>query len=90
MTTGNLRETLSEQPPLQEGRTKLRSRRNQLLRQARKERRLSQAELAERIGVTNETISRWENGGNEPQPPFTPSTSTLAPACTSSRRIWRY
>jgi transcriptional regulator with XRE-family HTH domain len=41
---------------------------NQLLRQARQERCWSQAELAERVGVTNETISRWENGVNTPQP----------------------
>ena len=41
---------------------------NQLLRQVRQEHCWSQAELAERVGVTNETISRWENGVNTPQP----------------------
>ena len=45
-----------------------RSQPNQLLRQARRERCWSQADLAERVGVKNETISRWENGMNTPQP----------------------
>lgn len=28
----------------------------------RRERGITQAELGERIGVTNKTVSRWENG----------------------------
>jgi peptidoglycan hydrolase-like protein with peptidoglycan-binding domain/DNA-binding XRE family transcriptional regulator len=41
---------------------------NHLLRKARKEHIWSQGELAERIGVAKETISRWENGVSRPQP----------------------
>jgi transcriptional regulator with XRE-family HTH domain/peptidoglycan hydrolase-like protein with peptidoglycan-binding domain len=41
---------------------------NHFLRRARKERTWSQAELAERIGVAKETISRWEHGASRPQP----------------------
>lgn len=32
----------------------------------RKERKLTQAELGDRIGVTNKTVSRWENGNYMP------------------------
>ena len=32
----------------------------------RKEHNLTQAELGEKIGVTNKTISRWENGNYLP------------------------
>lgn len=32
----------------------------------RKEREMTQAELGERLGVTNKTISRWENGNYMP------------------------
>ncbi|GHO84966.1 peptidoglycan-binding protein [Dictyobacter formicarum] len=44
------------------------TRSNQLLRQARRTRTWSQGDLAERIGVAKETISRWENGVSRPQP----------------------
>lgn len=37
----------------------------------RKERALTQAQLAEKLGVTNKTISRWENGN------YLPSTEML-------------
>ena len=30
--------------------------------QCRKEKNLTQAQLAEQLGVTNKSISRWENG----------------------------
>ena len=30
----------------------------------RRERGITQAELGEKIGVTNKTVSRWENGGS--------------------------
>lgn len=33
-----------------------------LLAELRKERNLTQAELGEKLGVTNKTISRWETG----------------------------
>lgn len=33
-----------------------------LLRDLRKEKNLTQAELAEKLGVSNRSISRWENG----------------------------
>jgi len=39
------------------------------MRARREEHDLSQAELAERIGVTRNTISRWENGWNQPTRP---------------------
>ncbi|GHO47486.1 peptidoglycan-binding protein [Ktedonospora formicarum] len=41
---------------------------NSLLRQARRKHAWSQGDLAERIGVAKETISRWENGVSRPQP----------------------
>lgn len=34
----------------------------------RKERRMTQSELAERIGRTQKTISAWETGKSEPYP----------------------
>ena len=34
--------------------------------QCRKEKNITQQELAEKIGVTNKSISRWENGKNMP------------------------
>lgn len=38
----------------------------QFLKQLRNERKLTQAELAEKLGVTNRSISRWENGVTMP------------------------
>jgi transcriptional regulator with XRE-family HTH domain len=38
------------------------------LRARREELRLGQAQLAERVGVTQQTISRWENGEVIPPP----------------------
>ncbi len=38
------------------------------IRARREELRLGQAELAERVGVTQQTISRWENGEVIPPP----------------------
>ena len=32
------------------------------LRQLRRERNLTQEQLAERLGVSNRSVSRWENG----------------------------
>jgi transcriptional regulator with XRE-family HTH domain len=52
----------------QKGREQTEARINHLLRQARKERTWSQAELAELVGVAKETISRWEHGVSRPQP----------------------
>lgn len=37
-----------------------------LLKNLRKEKNLSQAELAEKLGVSNRSISRWENGMTMP------------------------
>lgn len=38
----------------------------QFLKQLRNERKLTQTELAEKLGVTNRSISRWENGVTMP------------------------
>lgn len=38
----------------------------ELISQIRKEKKLTQKELAERIGVTNATISKWETGKGFP------------------------
>ena len=38
----------------------------QFLKQLRKEQGLTQEQLGEKIGVTNKTISRWENGNYMP------------------------
>lgn len=43
--------------------------------QLRQERGLTQAELGERLGVTNKTVSRWENGN------YMPDVSLLQPLC---------
>ena len=32
----------------------------------RKEQNLTQAQLAEKLGVSNKTVSKWENGTSEP------------------------
>ena len=37
-----------------------------LLRELRKEKQLTQAELAEALGVSNRSVSRWENGMTMP------------------------
>src|SRR5437773_9467113 len=42
----------------------------EIVRARRQARGWSQAELAERIGMTNVTISRWEKGRVEPLPTF--------------------
>ena len=36
------------------------------LRELRKEKALTQEQLAEKFGVSNRTVSRWENGNNMP------------------------
>ena len=36
------------------------------LRELRKEKQLTQEQLAERFGVTNRSVSRWETGSNMP------------------------
>ena len=36
------------------------------LRQYRKEKRLTQKQVAERAGVTEASVSRWENGERNP------------------------
>lgn len=68
MTIGSHKETQAKSHNRQEEEKKSRSQRNQLLRQARQKRCWSQAELAEQVGVSNETVSRWENGVSKPQP----------------------
>lgn len=38
----------------------------QFLRECRKEKSITQEQLAEMLGVTNRSVSRWENGSNLP------------------------
>ena len=38
----------------------------QFLRECRKEKGIAQEQLAEMLGVTNRSVSRWENGSNLP------------------------
>ena len=38
----------------------------QFLRECRKEKGITQEQLAEMLGVTNRSVSRWENGSNFP------------------------
>ncbi|MCA1824461.1 MAG: helix-turn-helix transcriptional regulator [Frankia sp.] len=38
-----------------------------LIRDGRRSRSLTQAQLASRVGVTQATVNRWENGTGEPQ-----------------------
>lgn len=40
----------------------------EVLRRRREERGWGQAELANRLGVTQQTVSRWENGDSLPRP----------------------
>lgn len=39
----------------------------QLLRDLRKERGMTQEQIAEQFNVSNRTVSRWENGKNMPE-----------------------
>jgi len=38
----------------------------QFLKELRREKSMTQEELGERVGVTNKTISKWENGNYMP------------------------
>lgn len=38
----------------------------QFLKELRREKNLTQEELGEKVGVTNKTISKWENGNYMP------------------------
>ena len=38
----------------------------QFLKELRKEKNMTQEELGSRVGVTNKTISKWENGNYMP------------------------
>jgi transcriptional regulator with XRE-family HTH domain len=68
MTPDSHDQPLTEQHHVQEEGPTPKPRINRLLRQARKERSWSQAELAEYVEVSKATISRWENGASKPQP----------------------
>lgn len=43
--------------------------------QLRKEKQMTQTELGEKLGVTNKTVSRWENGN------YMPDIGLLQPLC---------
>ena len=47
------------------------------LAELRKERNLTQAELGEKLGVTNKTISRWETGNYMPSVEMLEELSTM-------------
>ena len=47
------------------------------LAELRKERNLTQAELGEKLGVTNKTISRWETGNYMPSVEILEELSTM-------------
>ena len=47
----------------------------EFIAQLRKEKGLTQAQLGERLGVTNKTVSRWETGK------YMPDISMLSPLC---------
>ena len=47
------------------------------LAELRKERNLTQAELEEKLGVTNKTISRWETGNYMPSVEMLEELSTM-------------
>ena len=47
------------------------------LAELRKERKLTQAELGEKLGVTNKTVSRWETGSYMPPAEILEKLSTL-------------
>lgn len=49
----------------------------EFLQELRKSKGLTQKELAEQIGVSNKTISKWENGNS------VPDTSMLLPLCNA-------
>ena len=68
MTTGSHEEPPTDPDHRQEEGVTPKPHLNQALRRARQKRHWSQKELAEQLGVSNETISRWENGVNTPQP----------------------
>ena len=52
----------------------------QLIAQKRKEKNMTQAELAERIGVSNKSVSKWETGK------CMPDYSVVEPLCRLPRR----
>ena len=41
---------------------------SELLKQCRKKQKISQAELAARLGVTQQAVGKWESGKSSPDP----------------------
>ena len=60
---------------------------SETLRGLRTESGLTQAALAERIGVTDKAVSKWETGRACPSPaPATSTSSATTTACSASKR----
>ena len=61
----------------------------------RKQKNLTQEQLAEKLGINNRTISRWENGINMPDASLykkisvhTANTCCIFYCCTNGQKIW--
>ena len=58
--------------------------------ECRKRKKLTQAELGEKLGVTEKSISNWENGRNMPDLSlFNPLCEILGITVKDKRKIWR-
>ena len=47
---------------------------SELLKQCRKQKGISQAELASKLGVTQQAVGKWESGKSSPTPPRWPAS----------------
>mgnify|MGYP000252532249 CR=1 FL=1 len=47
---------------------------SELLKQCRKQKGISQAELASKLGVTQQAVGKWESGKSSPDPARWPAS----------------